>query len=69
MKLSGLRERIQNCKTVEEVETCLKEAEDKTLASDRTKKSWISTARKTLKNLTQQPVVSPPKKKVDSKKK
>jgi hypothetical protein len=69
MKLSGLRERIQKCKTVEEVELCLKETENKSHASNRTKKSWISTARKTLRNLTEQPIVPLVKKKVDSKKK
>lgn len=50
-KYLGLRQQIATATSITEIDTLLKQCEEKDSASEKTKRAWISTAKRRVKEL------------------
>jgi len=50
-KYLGLRQQIATATSITEIDTLLKQCEDKDTASEKTKRAWINTAKRRVKEL------------------
>lgn len=64
-KYQGLRQQIATATSITEIDTLLKQCETKDTASEKTKRAWISTAKRRVKELQ----TLPPETKKNSSKK